>query len=130
MKLGSWASDLLGQSAFWVVSQSTEVDIVAPTVAELGFKEGARYADICQRGVEMGYELCPPELGPQMRLQYKNQPKGKGLWLAMEAIRDSDGGLNTFSIAHNNDGLWLYGDYAYPNHFFCAARRIVFICRK
>ncbi|PWB39006.1 MAG: hypothetical protein C3F02_01195 [Parcubacteria group bacterium] len=130
MDIGSWASDLLNQDAFRVAGQPTEVSIIAPTVAELGFKDGARYADICQRGVEMGYELCPSELGPQLRLQYQNQPKGEVLWLAMEAIRRSGGLLSTFFVGHGDGGLWLRGGGAVPGGFFRAGDRIVFVCRK
>ncbi|MDP2812281.1 MAG: hypothetical protein Q8O32_01165 [bacterium] len=129
-KFGDWASNMMDQSTFKVASQLTELSIIALTVAELGFKDGARYADICQRGVSLGYGLCPPELGPQLRIQYQNQPKGQVLRLAMKPIRLSGGGLLTFAVEHCGDGLWLSAYYASPVHFYCADSRFVFACRK
>ncbi|MDP2812262.1 MAG: hypothetical protein Q8O32_01055 [bacterium] len=130
MKLGDWASDLLNQSAFKVSSKLIEVDLVTLTVAELGFEGGASYSDVCKRGVELGHDLCQPEHGPQLRLQYKDQPKGEVLYLAMEAIRDSDGDLNTFAVERLGSGLWLSASYASPGGFCSAGHRFVFACRK
>lgn len=130
MKLDDWVSDLLNHPAFKTADQPIELSIVAPTVAELGFKDGARYADICQRGLELGYGLCPPELGPQLRLQYKNQPKGEVLLLVMKAIRGSIGFLDIFVVKHDGNGQWLEGSGTFPDGFFNSDFRIVFVRRK
>lgn len=130
MKLGEWASDLLNQSAFRVSGKPIEVDLVTLTVAELGFESGASYSDVCKRGVELGHDLCQPEHGPQLRLQYKDQPKGETLFLAMEAIRSSDGGLSLFVVGRDGNGLWLGANFADPDNFYRADDRFVFACRK
>ena len=49
----------------------------------------ARYDRICTCAIEIGLELCPVEVGPQLRLQYPIQPCSEQLTIATEAIRDS-----------------------------------------
>jgi hypothetical protein len=130
MNLGEWASDLLDQSAFKISGKPIEVDLVTLTVAELGFESGVCYSDVCKRGVELGHDLCQPEHGTQLRLQYKDQPKGEVLYLAMEAIRNSNGSLDTFAVEHNGDGLWLCALCASSDFFCDSDDRFVFVCRK
>jgi len=111
MKISDWANDILGKPVFTVATEETEVDLVKVTVAELGFKEGARRDQIYERAKELGLELCPSEVGPQLRLQYKDQPNGEWLLIGMEPIRYSDGGLDVFRVARAGDGRWLDSDY-------------------
>jgi hypothetical protein len=81
MKIGDWANDILGKPAFTATTSETEVELVVASVAELGFKDGATRKDIYVRAQEFGLDLCPPEVGPQLRLQYTDQSKGEGLSL-------------------------------------------------
>ena len=50
-------------------------------------------------------ELCEPEDGPQLRVQYKEQPIDEILHMAMESIPDSDGNLYNFSLSRDNVGV-------------------------
>ena len=104
-----------------------EFDLVVVSVAELGFKDGAIYKDICERAVEYGLELCPAEVGFQLRLAYDNQPKDEWLLIAMEAVRDSDGYLRIFSVGEVRGGLWLDGGYGYSDGFWDGLSRFVFV---
>ena len=74
--------------------------------------------------------LCPNEVGPQLRLQYADQPKGEWLRIAMEAITASDGYRRLFSVGHDGGDLWLYGDYGYAVHFWYGSIVFVFGLRK
>ncbi len=93
-EIGNWGNDILGKPAFKVSETKIEVDLVRATVGELGFKNGATNAEIFERAKELGLELCPNEVGPQLRLQYEDQPTGEWLLIAMEPILDSGGSLD------------------------------------
>jgi hypothetical protein len=129
-RIGNWGNDILGKLAFTVSDTETEVNLVVTSVAELGFKDGATRADIYKRAVELGLELCSPEVGPQLRLQYKDQPRGEWLIIGMEPISDSGGYLDVFVVEHVVDGRWLRGDYGGPDDFWGGSSRFVFVSRK
>ena len=129
-KIGDWGNDIIGKPAFTVASTEEEIQLVNVSVADLGFKNGATYKDICAKAKELGLELCPNEVGPQLRLQYKDQPKGEYLRIAMEPITDSDGDLHIFRVGHGDDDLWLHGLNGYSDRFWYANSRFVFRLRK
>ena len=127
-RIGDWSNDILGKTT--CAQEETDVDLVALSVAELGFSKGAYYRDICAKGVEMGLELCPAEVGPALRLSYKKQPRGEWLCVAMEAIADSDGDPRIFAVVYDSGKLWLDAADGYPEIFWGADDRCVFVCRK
>lgn len=128
--IGDWGNNILCQSAFKVAEAETEVELVVVSVGELGFKDGATRADIYKRAQELGLDLCPNEVGPQLRLQYKDQPKGEWLLIAMEPITASDGNLIVFYVKRYDGGeQWLSG-YGSPDFFWDADDRWVFLRRK
>jgi len=127
-RISGWASDILGKPALKAADEETEVDLVKVTVAELGFKEGVRRDQIYERAKEFGLELCPAEVGPQLRLQYQDQPNGEWILVAMEPIFASDGNPRLFPVGRNDSGLWLSGLWSPPARFWPADRRWVF-CR-
>jgi hypothetical protein len=126
MNVSDWSADMMKQDAFTVAEQEQQIDLVNVSVAELGFDNATRYDAICARAKERGLELCPPEVGPQLRLQYLDQPLGEWLRVAMEAIRDSDGDLCVFSVVHHDGGLWLYSYYGKPDSRWAPDDRFVF----
>ncbi|HUW71901.1 MAG TPA: hypothetical protein VMV66_01755 [Candidatus Humimicrobiaceae bacterium] len=107
------ANGILRRPAFTVANEETEVDLIKITVAELGFKESTQSDQIYERAKDLGFDLCPPEVGPQLRLQYQNQPKGEQVYIGMEPIINSDGSPNVFYIDHTNLGLWLGSAWHY-----------------
>ncbi len=116
-KIANWAKAALDETAFTVASEKVVVELVNVSVLELGFQCGAPYERICDRGQELGLELCPAEVGPQLRLQYKDQPKGEWLRIAMEAIAIPGENLSIFSVRNQNGEGWLgseIGDRLYP----------------
>ena len=124
--IGNWANDILGKPAFTAATEATEIDLVKVTVAELGFKKGARRDQIYERAKELGLELCPSEVGPQLRLQYQDQPNGEWLLIGMEPVADSDGDLNVFGVRRHDSGRWLDGHWGGPGHVWDAGYRWLF----
>ncbi|HEY9586269.1 MAG TPA: hypothetical protein VJJ27_01345 [Candidatus Paceibacterota bacterium] len=128
--VGGWANDILGKPAFSVAGDVSEVDLVNVSVAELGFANGAMRKEIYDRAMELGLGLCPSEVGPQLRLQYKDQPNGEWLIVAMEPIADSDGDLGVFDLGHDGNGVWLNRHRGHPDSGWDAGNRFLFVRRK
>lgn len=126
-RISNWANDLLGKPAFALASEETEVKLVKTTVVELGFPEGATLEEIYARAKELGLELCPAEVGPELRLQYTDQPYGEWLtMIAMKPITDSRGRPGLFYVAHDGVGRWLGAHFRFPGRFWHAADVFVF----
>lgn len=94
---------------------------------ELGLEDRATTSDIYAAAKKQGLEPCPAEVGPQLRLQYLDQPKYEYLLVGMELLTDSDGFLRLFYIAHDVDGLWLYGSFGRADYQWCASYRWCFV---
>ncbi len=125
-KISDWGNDILGKPEFAVSETEQEIDLVNISVAELGFKNGAHLRDIYARAKELGLELCLAEVGPQLRLQYINQPLGEWLRVAMEPIADSDGDLYVFRVGCDDVGLWLGSGSGNPGFFWSGDDRWLF----
>lgn len=131
LRISEYASDIMDKSDFTVEKTEKEVELVNVSVAEMGFKNGALYTKILNRAIELGLELCPPEAGPQLRLQYKDQPKNDWVMVAMEPIVDSAGDFCMFRVGRDGDGdQWLHIINGYTGHFWPGNVRFVFVCRK
>lgn len=75
------------QSWFIASDTETEVDLVVLSVEDLGFRHKVNRGDIYTKAIELGLQLCPPEVGPQLCLQYKDELEGE-LYIAMDPIMD------------------------------------------
>ena len=131
MYISEWGNDILGKPAFTANSEETEVDLVVVSNADLGFKDGAKVKDTYARALEIGLELCPNEVGPQLLLQYTDQPNGERLLIAMEPIIDSDDYRGLFYVKRYDDGKQsLDGFHGNPDYVWTADTRFVFLRRK
>ena len=131
-KVSSEANGILGNYAFTftVAVKKIKIDLAIKSVDELGFKDGATRQRIYGRANELGLDLCPAEVGPQLRLQYKDQPEEEHLIVAMNPIADSDGALELFLVERDDSGLWLDSYYDVPGYIWHAGSRFVFARRK
>ena len=125
--VSDWANDILGKSVFTAAFEEIEVDLVKATVRELGFKSSARRDQIYDRARELGFKLCSPEVGPQLRLQYKDQPNRERILIGMEPITDSDGYLDVFGVERDDSGLRLSVDYGPSGSVWSFDYRWVFV---
>src|SRR3954454_4221190 len=99
--IGARANAILEELASNPTRGKTEGNLAVVSVGELGFKDGGTYADICKRALEQGLKLCPAEVGPQLRLQYADQPSGECLYIAMEPINTKSGADgHIFMVGH------------------------------
>ena len=108
-----WGNNILTNSNFTVSDTEREIDLVNVSIEELGLsREKLTKKIIYNRALELGLELCPAEVGPQLRLQYPNQPKNEMLIAAMKLITIS----GIFGIGSDNSNLWLFANFgAYDN---------------
>jgi hypothetical protein len=124
-KISQWGLDILQKVK--CSKKHVEVYLAVATVKELGLPNGGTTDQLHAAIKVLGGQLCPSEVGPALRLLCKDQPKDEWLWLAMEAISDSVGGLDVFRLNSYSDGLWLFTGRGHPGNFWNPARRIVFI---
>ena len=106
-KVGDWAKDIVSKAEFVVSKKEKLEKLIILSVADLGFKDGAKVKDIFNRAKELGLELCPPETGPQLRLQYQDQSNGEYCLIGMDPIADSNGYPSLFSVDRHVYEPWL-----------------------
>lgn len=120
-----YAADAL--NAMLVAETETEVELVLVTVADLGFQDRTRRGDIYARAREFDLDLVPAEAGPQLRLQYTDQPMGESIFVGMDPVFDSDCHVHLF---HIGDRSWLHSTCGNPNHKWDPHDRWVFTRSK
>jgi len=108
--IGGQAEEILARPAFTVVARKMQIDLVAVSPAELGFDgDSVSLADIYVRAGQLGLRPAPAEVGPQLRLQYLDQPVGEFLIVAMEPIRTWSDEPVILTVANGGAGLILIG---------------------
>jgi hypothetical protein len=128
MRVGNSADEILGRPAFPFSKTKAELDLVVLTAADLGFPTGSTpIAEIYRRALQRGLELCPAELGPQLRLQYVNQPLGEFLHIAMQPIATWRGDLVDLTVANGGAGLLLLGGDGSPDLTLHSSVKFVFV---
>jgi hypothetical protein len=127
-RIGDWAADILKKTT--LAPAETEIELVLVTVADLGFTKATRRDAIYDRAKELGLDLVPAEVGPQLRLQYTDQPMDEWMVMAMEPIAYSDGNLSVFRVGRYEDGPWLLTGCGHPGSTWSPDCRWVFARRK
>jgi hypothetical protein len=120
-----YENDVLDDSPFTIAATPTELDLVAPTVAELGFSNVPDLRDIYKRAAEYRLLFCPFEAGPRFRLQYLQQPMDERLIMVFQPIP----GLSNFplfDVGRDESGLYLRGYYRYPGNRHNLNDRFIF----
>jgi len=114
-------------NAVRVSPRQIQLDLVALSVTELGFKKDARLDRVYAKAKKLGLDLCPAEVGPALRLAYPRQPIGDWLRIAMEPIPDWDGAFKVFEVAHDGNGRRLRSDHATPSTIWTLDVRCIFV---
>lgn len=127
MKMGGWASDIMLKPSFLTSNSFLSISLSIKAVSELGFKKGARRDEIFEAVRQFGLLKCLTEIGPQLRLQYPDQPEGEWLVICMDPIIDSNGDPRMFQVGHNSRGLWLVADLGDPVHIWKPHKKFVLL---
>jgi hypothetical protein len=101
--------------AIQVGPPEVSVDVEVVSAIQLGFRVPVMLKEISDIASEVGLRSCPPECGPQLRLQYPHQPKWESIHLAMDPIPDRGGKLRIFSVEHTAHGAWLFDSNGLAN---------------
>jgi hypothetical protein len=108
--IGGSADEILARPAFTLRATKTDVELIAVSAAELGFRtDTASLADIYARAQQLGFGLAAAEVAPQLRLQYFDQPVGEVLIIGMEPIKTWKGQPIILAVANGGAGLVLIG---------------------
>lgn len=109
------ANDIMDTPDFTqsIAKSPMELDLFVATTAEiLGENgKGGTLSEIYAGIARIGGNLLPAEAGPQLRLQYTDQPHGERLLMAMEPIKSSGGDLYVFFVRRGDDDFWLGSFY-------------------
>ncbi len=110
IRIGDSADEILGRPAFPYARTKTDVELAVLSGAELGVAEPeSSLADVYKRARQVGLELCPAEVGPQLRLDYRDQPLGETLDIAMEPVTGYSGDPRILTLVNWGTGLALIG---------------------
>jgi len=131
-EVGGHAKEIMSKSAFTVSTEEMKVDLVCITPREAGFSKEPTFSEFIERVLSFGgLDRCAPEDGALIHLEYKDQPRGEWIQIAMETIPDSDGYGDVFSVVSNDDGKsWLSTDYYKPKSRLDLDCSWVFACRN
>jgi hypothetical protein len=107
--IGDMADEILHRPTFTISKVKMEAELVVLSVSQLSSGKQSSLAAIFARARKLGYELCPPEVAVQLRLQYNDQPIGEFLDIAMEPIATYEGVLVGLSVGNGGAGFMLVG---------------------
>jgi hypothetical protein len=126
--VGGAAAEILARPGFTVRSDRTSVELVVLSAAELGFRtDRVALAAIYARVKEVGFELAAAEVGPQLRLQYLDQPIGEFLIVGMNPIKTWSGEPIILNVANGGAGLILIGQDGRDDAEISVTSRFVFV---
>jgi len=127
IKIGDAADEILGRPAFPYTTMKADVELVLLSAADLGVNSESSLANVYKRARQVGLELCPAEVGLQLRLDYRNQPLGESLHIAMQPIATYNGEPTILALANfAPSGLLLIGSDGRSEFMVPSTFRFVF----
>lgn len=127
-RISGFARDILNKLES--TKQKENIDVVSFSIKQLGFQNGATLQQIYDKAKELNLELCSPQVGPELRLNYKNQPDNEYLKIAMESISDRGGSPRLFDVCRDGSESWLDNDSGKLDFHYRGDTRFVFRFRK
>ncbi|MDO8618944.1 MAG: hypothetical protein Q7R49_03275, partial [Candidatus Daviesbacteria bacterium] len=86
VNISQYADDMINSPDFVTLKDPQTLDTVRLRVSDLGLKGSPTTDQVYAQAEELGLELCPPEVGPQLRLKDTDQPMGDYYWIGMKQI--------------------------------------------
>lgn len=129
MKTSIRANDILDNPSLIAQIQKDErdVELVIATPHELGCPSPPTLEEARIHAMRFSLTRCTPEIGPQLRLQYPNQPRGEWLVVVMMPVTRMDGYIHLYQVAHHADGLFLCATNVPTEHRFDVHTKFVFM---
>ncbi len=128
IKIDKGADQILSNPLFTLTQKECEVDLVVVTPSDLGFSDKASYRKIYKKAKKIGLELCPPDVGPQLQMQYIVEPMGERLIIGMVPLTDPYNCLGVFFVEHDEEGFWLESHWGDKNDLsFWPDNQLVFV---
>ncbi|RTE88414.1 MULTISPECIES: hypothetical protein [Bradyrhizobium] len=108
--VGGQAAEVFARPTFLIATRKTNIELALVSPAQLGFtSDTATLADVYTRARNLGFELAAAEVGPQLRIQYFDQPIGEFLIIGMDPIKTWSGEPVILNVANGGAGLILIG---------------------
>lgn len=124
-----YAEDLISRTQ--LVAEPTIVELVVVTPNDLGLKCGGTTEQIYANAFKRGLDLCPAQVGPELGIACRDQPKHTQLLVAMEQIMDRYKKPSAFMVLRESNGhYWLDGQLVRSFDTWHGNRRWVFIRRR
>jgi hypothetical protein len=129
-----YAGDILKSRGFTTLSKPQTLSLVRIKVADLGLTGEPTTDEVYERANSLGFDLCPAEVGPQLRLAYKDQPVYEWLHIGMKqvVVMYSDPHPHVFVLnrPNNDPKLWLDSIWASSDYRWNPKYEFVFSLRK
>ena len=130
-RISDYAKQMMDNPDFIVSKKQEQIPLIKLTVKALGFPNGATTNEIYKRADELSLDLCPAETGPQLRLQFIDQPIGTWIYIGMKQISVAHGNPDVFVVCRGLGGSrWLSSFWAGPTHVWRPGPAFVFRPRK
>jgi hypothetical protein len=118
MKIHETADVTFGEDLLPLSREKREIKLVKVKGTDLGLGDSATLVSICARALDNNLLMCPPEVGPQLRLQYKDQPRGERVDIAMRGIFVNNTPL-MYGVGRTSAGAkWIFAGSDIPNDVY------------
>jgi hypothetical protein len=113
-----------------VAEKESTIELIKIQAQDLGFKARVDRVKLFAAADNAGLALVPAEAGPQLALQYADQPKGETIFIAMEPLMDTHDDPNVFYVSRDPEGKWFGSNYDIPDDAKRGSTQWVFLLKK
>lgn len=124
----TWIDEIVGSPAFTCADKETQVELVAPSVGDLGFSDGAFDSKVRARALDVGLKPCPVEV--LAALQLAAQDTGERVIIATDVIPGANGDLEGIDVTFGEGGPRLNGYCGPIDRLRDATTRVAFVRPK